>query len=135
MNLTSFVLHIYNPYSWLLKAITPISWSTNGSSGAIVRAWLKNRSASLKLLVSPCSSPMYRRGRWQPFISWDAVKYATIAWSCSFSAANEWPNASQAGPYTRSSVVALLGNKTKFFLQHNSKWVYLTMHLKNNSSK
>lgn len=43
-----------------------------------------------------------------PFMSWAAVKYAAMAWSCSLSTANECPYAIHAGPYVRSSVVALL---------------------------
>lgn len=46
------------------KATTATSWMTNGSSGAILSAWLKKRSASFELLVRPYSRPMYSIGKW-----------------------------------------------------------------------
>lgn len=54
-------LTTYSPF-W--KATTPTSWMTKGSSGAMLRAWPKNRSASLELLVKPYSSPIYSIGKW-----------------------------------------------------------------------
>lgn len=63
----------------------------------LIQIWLYYCGKSRMLLSCP-----------YPFINCAAVKYAAIAWSCSFPVANECPNASQAGPYVLSSVVALL---------------------------
>ena len=59
-------------HSWFWKAMTPISCSTKGSSGAMLWAKVKKRSASLALLVSPYSRPMYSTGRWQLDINTEA---------------------------------------------------------------
>lgn len=54
-NVNMCVFMTYSPF-W--KATTATSCMTNGSSGAMLRAWLKKRSASLELLVRPYSRPM-----------------------------------------------------------------------------
>lgn len=51
-------------YSWFWNATTPISCKTNGSSGAILRACVKNLRANFVLFVKPYSNPMYKTGKW-----------------------------------------------------------------------
>lgn len=51
-------------YSPFWNATTPTSCITKGSSGAMLRAWPKNLSASFELLVKPYSSPIYSIGKW-----------------------------------------------------------------------
>lgn len=58
------VLSLCLTHSPFWKATTATSWMTNGSSGAMLSAWLKKRSASLELLVRPYSRPMYSIGKW-----------------------------------------------------------------------
>ena len=54
--------HMTNLPFWY--SITPISCTTNGSSGAMACACKKNFSASLVVDVNPYSNPMYRNGKW-----------------------------------------------------------------------
>lgn len=64
MQLIEFNAPVTKPtYSPFWKATTAISWMTNGSSGAMLRAWLKKRSANFGLLVRPYSRPIYSMGK------------------------------------------------------------------------
>lgn len=117
-----------NAYFFSWNFTTPISCLIKGSNWASSFASSRNFIASCGLLLKPHSRPTWSIGKWHlqfniacfkpnlgwleikasqkykiyPLISWVALKYAAMAWSCSLSLAKEWPNKSQDGPNSGS---------------------------------